>query len=292
MRKLFFALVIVLSGVGFLYAQDENDVQKDEQDAQVAVQSDENDVQKDEQAVVQPEVNWKTSGILTWAYNQTAVSNNWTGKESFSRMWQAKLFLSLERDSLRSNWKTTFKEEYGESDTRDSSEISLDYIELETVYTYKIYKFLQPYASFYVQTQNNEFWDPVTYIESVGLNFTVFSNDINTLKVRVGGALKQVDDSVNGNERSAGAEAVANYDLIFHKDAKFTSEARLYETFDNGEDFRWENKLFFKTGPWLTTEFGYKVFFENARIEAHSWPNDIESVVYVAFGFSFNIFKN
>jgi hypothetical protein len=273
-KKLFFAALFFFLTFTVLYAQDESAKTNDEQQPAAAP------------------VNWKTSGILTWAYNQTAVSDNWKGKEGFSRMWQVKLLLSAERDSLKSNWLTTFKEEYGESDTKNTSEISLDYLEFNTVYTYKIYKLLQPYASFYVQSQNNEFMDPVTYIESAGLNFTVFSNNINTLKVRAGGAVKQIDDSVNGNQRSGGAEAVVNYDLLFHKDAKFVSEARLYETFENGEDFRWENKLFLKTGPWFTTEFGYKVYFENARIASHNWPDDIESLIYVALGFSFNIFKN
>jgi hypothetical protein len=290
MRRVICAIIAAfLISVGFtaVYAQDE-DVQKQEQ-AEQQTQEQQAAEQQPQQAAAPK---WKTSGILSWAYSQTAVSKNWTGKESFSRMWQAKLFLSVERDSEHSNWLTTFKEEYGESDTAEASDISLDYIEFNTVYTYKIYKLLQPYASFYVQSQNNTFWDPVTYIESVGLSFTLFENEINTLKVRAGGALKQTDDSVKGNERSSGAEGVLNYDLLFHKDAKFVSEARVYETFENGEDFRWENKLFLKTGPWFTTEFGYKVYFENARIATHHWPDDIETMLYVALGLSFNMFQN
>ena len=235
---------------------------------------------------------WKTTGIISWAYNQTAVSNNWAGKEAFARVWQARLNLTAERDGQKTNWFTSFKEEYGESDTTDEHTVSLDVIEFNTIWTYKIYKYLQPYASFYVLSQNNKFWDPVTYIESVGLNFTVFDNAVNTLKVRVGGALKQVDDSVNGNVRDEGAEGIINYSLLFHQSAKFTSDFRVFETFETGEDLRWENKLFLKTGPWFTTEFGYTVFYDNSRIGSHHWPDDIETMLYVAFGFSFNIFKN
>lgn len=234
---------------------------------------------------------WKTSGIFTWNYNQTAVSDNWTGKETFARAWQTRLNLTVERDGEATNWFASLKEEYGESDTADDHSISLDLIEFNTVWTYKIYKQLQPYASFFVQTQNNEFWDPVTYIESIGLSFTVLDNAINSLKIRAGGALKQVDDSENGNTRDAGAECIINYSLLFSQTAKFTSEARIFETFKNGEDIKWDNKLFLKTGPWFTTQFGYTVYFENARIPAHSWPNDIETLLYVGIGFSFNIFQ-
>ncbi|MDR1941581.1 MAG: DUF481 domain-containing protein [Endomicrobium sp.] len=236
-------------------------------------------------------VKWKTSGILTWAYNQTAVSGNWTGKEKFTRGWQTKLFISAERNSEKTAWLTTFKEEYGETEALGKNSISLDMIEFNTVWTYKIYRQLQPYASFYTLTQNNKFWDPITYVESAGLNFNVLENAINTLKVRAGYALKQVDDSIKGNTRDMGAEVVLSYSLLFHKSAKFISEARLYETFKNGQDLKWENKLFLKTGPWFTTEIGYSLYFDNSRIPAHSWPNDIESITYVALGFSFNMFE-
>jgi hypothetical protein len=271
---MFFAALLFVLAFTVSYAQDESAKTNDEQQSTAAP------------------VNWKTSGILTWAYNQTAVSDNWQGKESFSRVWQVKLLLSVERDSSKSNWLATLKNEYGESDIASTSKVSLDHLEFSAVYTYKIYELLQPYAAFYIQSQNNKLMDPVTYIESAGLNFTIFSNNINTLKVRGGGALKQIDDSIYGNQRSSGVEAVVNYDLLFHKDAKFVSEARLYETFEKGEDFRWENKLFLKTGPWFTTEFGYKVYFENSRISEHNWPRDIERLIYVALGFSFNIFRN
>ena len=31
---------------------------------------------------------WKTAGILTLTYSQTAVSDNWQGKEQYARVWQ------------------------------------------------------------------------------------------------------------------------------------------------------------------------------------------------------------
>ena len=235
---------------------------------------------------------WKTSGVLTWGYNQTAVSKNWAGTEEFVRAWQARLNLMVEREGEKTNWNTSFKEEYGKSEIRGINAVSLDLIEFSTVFTYNIYKLLRPYASFYVLSQNNKFWDPVTYIESVGLSFVIINNAINTLRTRAGAALRQYDDSVLGNSRDIGAEAIANYTLLFHQSAKLTSEARLFETFKNGENLRWENKLFLKTGPWFTTEFGYTVFFDRLRVPAHSWPNDVETLLYVALGFSFNIFQN
>ena len=234
---------------------------------------------------------WKTSGILSSAYNQTAVSSNWEGKETYSRGWQLKFHLGVERDNERTNWTTAFKEEYGETETRDSNSVSLDLIEFNTVFAYKAYKQLHIYASFYTLSQNNEFWDPVTYIESAGLSFDILKNAINTLTLRAGFALKQVDNSVTGNTRDTGAEAVLAYALLFHESAKFTSEARFYETFKNGETLRWENKLFLKTGKYLTTIIGHVLHYDGSRMSADNWPHDIETLTYAALGFSFNIFQ-
>jgi hypothetical protein len=234
---------------------------------------------------------WKTSGVFSAAYNQTAVSGNWTGKETYSRDWQLKLSLSVERDEGRSNWRTVFKEEYGETGTKSGNSVNLDLLEFNTVFTYEIYELLKPYASFYTLSQNNKLWDPVTYIESAGLSFDILKNAINSLNLKAGFALKQVDSSDFGNTRNAGAEAVLSYALLFHESAKFISEARFYETFKSGENLKWENRLFLKTGKYLTTEIGYTVYYDNTRIAAHSWPNDIETLTYVAFGFSFNIFQ-
>ncbi|MDR1086983.1 MAG: hypothetical protein LBL16_01905 [Endomicrobium sp.] len=92
---------------------------------------------------------WKFSGILTGSYNQTDLSKNWMGKETFSKSWQERLDASVVRDSLFSNWLTSLKEYYGETFSNGLNSISLD----NSVYTYKIYKNLQPYGSFYILSQ-------------------------------------------------------------------------------------------------------------------------------------------
>ena len=235
---------------------------------------------------------WKTSGIFSLAYNQTAVSDNWTGSEAFVRAWQARVNLSLDRVGEKTDWTTSFREAYGETDTRDLHSISLDMIEFNTVWIYKVYRFLQPYASFYFLTQNNKFWDPITYMESAGLNFTLLDSKINSLRVRTGAALRQVDSTANGNERDAGAEGIINYVFVFQESLRFTSDFRVFETFEKeGELVFWDNKLFLKTGPWFTTTLGYMVYFDNSRIARHHWPDDVERMFYVSLGISFNLFR-
>ncbi|MCL2335108.1 MAG: hypothetical protein FWC57_03485 [Endomicrobia bacterium] len=290
MKKTFlFLTFVLLSCAGYSYAQTIDDAMKKIDAAEAAAQT--------STAPASAASKWKTSGIFVWNYSQSAISDNWAGAETYSRSWQAKLDLSAERISPNTNWFTTFKEYYGETEARNSHSVSLDMIEFNTVWMYRVYRYLQPYASFYVLSQNNKFWDPVTYMESAGLNFTIFQNAINTLRIRTGAALRQVDDSVNGNKRESGAEAIMDYNLTFNKAAKFMSQARFFESFGFGEDLRWDNRLFLKTGPWFTTELGYTLFFDRSRVPplprlpAHSWPHDIESMFYIGLGFSFNIFQ-
>ncbi|MDR1696472.1 MAG: hypothetical protein LBR69_07625 [Endomicrobium sp.] len=245
--------------------------------------------------------NWKFSGIFSWSYNQNAISKNWTGKETFKRSWQAMLDVSLEREGEKTDWTTTLKESYGETDTRTQHTLSSDKIEFNTVFIYKIYRYLQPYAAYYNLSQHNKFWDPVTYMESAGLNFTFIDNSMNSLKVKAGGALRQVDSKVIrpgnpaliGNTRDVGAEGVVNYVFVFQESMKFTSDFRVFETFkkERGEVVTWDNKLFLKTGPWFTTTLGYTVYYDSSRIARHNWPEDVETMLYVSFGVSFNLFK-
>jgi len=287
MKKIVSSVLFVLLCSFYSYAQDSNAVAPQPDSASATPQT---DAATSESPKPEP-AKWKKSGVLMLSYNQTAPSDNWAGTESYSRSWSARLDLSAERTASNTNWLTTFKEYYGETESKDTHAVSLDMIEFNTVWVYRIYRYLQPYGSFYVLSQNNRFWDPVTYMESAGLNFTIMENAVNTLKVRAGGALRQVDDSINGNKRESGAEGVMNYSLLFHKSARFVSEARVFESFENGEDLRWDNRLFLKTGPWFTTEFGYTVFFDRSRIPAHSWPHDVETLLYAGIGFSFNVFQ-
>ncbi|MCL2485067.1 MAG: DUF3078 domain-containing protein [Endomicrobia bacterium] len=234
---------------------------------------------------------WKKSGIFSLAYNQTAVSDNWTGTEAFIRAWMARFDLSVERNGEKTNWITTFREAYGETDTTDLHAVSLDMIEFNTVWIYRIYKYLQPYASFYFLTQHNKFWDPITYIESAGFNFTLLDSPLNSLRVRTGAALRQVDSTITGNEREVGAEAVINYAFMFQNSLRFTSDFRLFDTFSDKQMIFWDNKLFLKTGPWFTTTFGYMMYFDSSRIPRHHWPDDVETMFYISLGVSFNMFN-
>jgi len=233
---------------------------------------------------------WKNVGVFTLNYFQTHISSDWTGRERNSNLWQLGIFLSVERQTSDFNWANIFNGRYGKITSDGTSSSLADIFEFNSVFTYKIYRYLRPYASFYLRTQNNKFGDPITYMESAGLSWELFDNFFNSLNIRTGAALKQVNSSAAGDLRAQGAEAVINYNFQYISLIRFVSEARIFESFDYGADLSWTNKIYLKTGPWFTTEFGYIVYYDKSRIPAHVWPRDIETLAYVAIGVSFNLF--
>jgi hypothetical protein len=83
-----------------------------------------------------------------------------------------------------------------------------------------------------------------------------------------------------------------DYVFLFRQNTKFISQFRIFETFSPlHEDIYWENRLFLKAGPWLTAEIGYIIYFDHLRIAVYNWPNDVERMLYIALGFSFNMFQ-
>ncbi|MDR2252138.1 MAG: hypothetical protein LBD98_04915 [Endomicrobium sp.] len=79
---------------------------------------------------------------------------------------------------------------------------------------------------------------------------------------------------------------------MFRQNTKFASQFRIFGTFrPTCEGIYWENRVFLKTCPWLTTEIGYIIYFDHSRIAAHNLTNDVERMFYIALGFSFNMFQ-
>jgi hypothetical protein len=241
---------------------------------------------------------WNLRGMITGSYVQTAVSDNWTGKETHNMTWQGKLFAQADLNLASALWTTRFREEYGHSQTDDAGTIvNLDYIELDSVYTWKLFKVFNPFVSFNIKTQNDKFLDPITYAESAGISTTIFNNSVHTLSTRLGVVAKQTFDDVTykdgilvGDSRQTGAESVTNYTLNFFKDGKYITEFRVFETFEHGENLSWENSILMKMSSILVMQLSYRALFDNTRIRSHHWPDDIETLFSISLGVSFNMF--
>ena len=240
---------------------------------------------------------WSIRGMITGTYAQTAPSSNWTGQETFSMTWQAKLFAELLYNSPTAHWVTRLREEYGQNRNNAGSLVNLDFIELDSVYTFRRFAVLNPFVSFNLTTQNYQFFNPATYTGAAGLSVTIVDNEVNTLTTRAGIAYRHVSDSVTlsdgvlvGNSDTLGAEWVTNYSLNISNVGKYISEFRLFETFDNAQNLSWDNALLMQMTSILVMQISYRAFFDNTRITRHLWPSDIETLFSVSIGASFNMF--
>ena len=135
--------------------------------------------------------------------NLTQTSfDNWKqgGENSFA--WQINLNFKFVNDQEKFSWANSGKFSYGSSKTGDQKvRKSIDEIKLESVYTHKMAKFLNPFVagtgetqfapgynySADANTQVSSFFDPAYSRESIGMGY----KPNKTIQTRLGGALKQ-----------------------------------------------------------------------------------------------------
>ncbi len=233
----------------------------------------------------------KLKGIFGAVYNQTGVSDNWSGQEKDSKSWGVSLDASAEKDYTDTKWLSVLKEGYGKSEVTGTPEqISLDLIDFTSVFSYDWTRLLNPYVGLAVTTVNNTFLDPVTYVESAGIGWALLRRDTHHLNVRTGFAYKQIFSSTTEAYRQTGAECVVNYDVLLSSNTKFVSEARTFTAFKGGGDLRWDNSLFVKVSKYVTIQLNYLEIYDSQRIPKPVWPNDIETRFTVSIGLSYDLF--
>jgi hypothetical protein len=239
-------------------------------------------------------------------FNATSVSKNWRGAEKNSESWGVKLDASAERDVSASNWANTLKEEYGRAKTAGNKEqTSADLIYFSSVYTKKLSFYVNPYASFITDTQNDRLMDPVTLTEALGNGVWLINKPAQQLKTRAGVAFKQYFDSVKNGvsladdpatakieewKTSIGGELITNYELLINKDVKFTSEANLFSAFDGGANLRWDNSLYVKLSSLLTMQASYLFKYNYDKNTRPVWPQAAERRLTLGIGVSYNLF--
>ncbi len=148
-----------------------------------------------------PADEWKNQVLANLNLNQGSFSNWVQGGINFIA-WQAGLNARFEKDNTGINWLNTLKLQYGLTyNNLQGTQVSSDTIDLESVYSWKTWKYISPYVSLSIQnqfgygfnytttpaTQTSNFMDPGYFTESVGLKYTP-DPFFNT---RLGAALKE-----------------------------------------------------------------------------------------------------
>lgn len=252
------------------------------------------------------ERDWVVKGMLGVNYNETIVSDNWSGGEKDAKNWALKLEASVEKAWRKTNWLNSLKAEFGKAKIEaNSAQENADLIDFDSVYSWKLNNYVNPYLSFTIDTQFTEYFDPVTYGESTGLGWIIIKEKKQNLKIRLGAAFRQkFDPKDNGVSTTddpstleieefrneIGAEWITNYDLLMNKSTKYISEIKVFSAFNGGSSLRWDNSLYLKSGKYLTVQISYLMLYNYDEYVNPVWPDDIESRLTLTIGFSYNLF--
>ncbi len=128
---------------------------------------------------------WKKEVIANLNLNQASFSN-WAQGGNNMISWQAGLNARLEHDNPAINWLNTLKLQYGSTYlANQGTQVSTDAIDLESVFAWKTWTYINPYVSISAQSQFgpgynyavnpaveiSNFLDPGYLTESAGLKY-------------------------------------------------------------------------------------------------------------------------
>lgn len=237
----------------------------------------------------EPKYGWQKEMVGGINLTQTSFSN-WTqgGENSFA--WQLNLNFRFENERKKTNWANSGKFTYGATKLGDQGyRKSIDEIKVESVFTYKLKSYVNPFAAATgetqfgpgynyetePETQISNFFDPAYFRESFGIGFK--PNKI--VKTRLGLALKQTitsdfpipyaddpetEDKVEKFKNEAGLESVTDVDWKVSKNTLFISKLELFYNFEalNRTDVRWDNVLTVGLTRYLNVNFNFKLFYD------------------------------
>ena len=233
-----------------------------------------------------PVYGWKKEMVGNLNFTQNKF-DNWSqgGEDAWS--WQLDINAKFENDQERFNWSNTGKFSFGQSKIGNAdSRKSADEIKLESVYTYKFGKEINPYVAVTGRTQISRgykytdtskvaisnFLDPGYFTQSAGVGYK--PNEI--IKTRIGAALKQTvadkypfaDDPatkrVENSRVEFGAESVTDLAYKVSENIIFKSKLEMFSNFEaiNEVDVNWDNLISAKVSEYINVSFNLNLFYD------------------------------
>ena len=241
-----------------------------------------------EKPAEKPKYGWQKE--IVGGVNLTQSSfDNWTqgGENSFA--WQLNLNFKFVNDQEKHNWANSGKLSYGSTKTgSQEARKSIDEIKLETVYTYKMGKYLNPFvagtgetqfAPGYnygtdPETQVSALFDPAYFRESIGFGYKPNA----TIQTRLGGAMKQTitseypvpyaDDpkttEIEKTKNEIGIESVTDLNWKITDTTLLTSKLELFSALGalDETDVKWDNVFTTKISKYFNVNFNFKLFYD------------------------------
>ena len=253
-----------------------------------------------------PEYGWKNEGVAGLNFTQNKF-DNWSqgGEDSWS--WQLDINAKFENEQEKYNWSNSIKISYGKTKVGDASaRKAADEIKLESVYTYKLGYYVNPYAAVTGLTQFTDgydysndpkvkisgFMDPGYFTQSAGIGI-----EPNThIKTRLGAALKE---TITNSDTAAiifadgedtrveyGAESVTDINYKFNEILLYTSKLELFSNLNRIDeiDVTWDNLVSAKLTKYITASLNVKLFYDKDISERRQLKQTL------AVGLSYNLF--
>ncbi|MEJ2542822.1 MAG: DUF3078 domain-containing protein [Calditrichaceae bacterium] len=231
-----------------------------------------------------PEYGWKNEGVAGLNFTQNKF-DNWSqgGEDSWS--WQLDVNTKFVNDQEKFNWSNSIKISYGKTKVGDSgARKAADEIKLESVYTYKLNHYVNPYAAATGLTQFTDgydygqdpkvkisgFLDPGYFTQSAGIGYEPNAH----IKSRLGAALKETitkSDTAaiiyaDGEENRVeyGMESVTDISYKFNEILLYTSKLELFSNLNRIDeiDVTWDNLISAKLSKYLTASLNVKLFYD------------------------------
>ncbi len=255
-----------------------------------------------------PEYGWKKETIGVLNYSQTKL-DNWTRGGENSWLLQADLNAKFIKDMPKYNWSSIAALSYGTTQIgSEESKKAADKINLETAFTYKLTKRLNPYASATMRTQFatgydyttdervaiSAFMDPGFFTESIGFSYTI--EDL--LVTRLGASSKQtITDKYNSyaddpattkiekTKVQFGAELNTELNWKITEIILFKSNLLLFSDFAalNQVDVDWDNTISAKVHEYIVVSFNFYLFYNHT----FSKKRQLRQVLAVGLSYSF-----
>lgn len=237
---------------------------------------------QDKEEEKKPEYGWKNEavGVLNFTQNQF---DNWAKGGENAWSWQMDINAKFVNDQEKYNWATSAKLSYGKTKVGDTdARKAADEIKLETVYTYKMGVYVNPYVAATGQTQFTDgyaytdtskmvissFMDPGYFTQSVGMGIDINKN----VKTRIGAALKETvtdkfSDAYGQGESMRleyGAESVTDAKIQVSENILYTSKLALFSNLKGLDeiDVDWDNVFSAKVSDLITVSFNFKLLYD------------------------------
>ncbi len=236
-----------------------------------------------------PQYGWKNAMVGGFNLSQTSFSN-WAAGGENSLAWQLNLNFNFTQDMKKTNWANNGKFTYGQTKVSgQASRKSIDEIKLESVLTYKLGIYVNPFVAATGESQFDagykyevgkpnvqlsKFLDPGYFRESAGVGY----EPNKVVKTRLGVALKQTlttdypvpfaDDpkttAIEKTRNEVGAESVTDVNWKITETNLLTSKLELFSNLKAVDeiDVKWDNILTSKISKYFNFNVNFLLFYD------------------------------